>query len=237
MGDRDHRARVLLQVLLEPQHTLGVEVVGRLVEQQQIRLLEQQFAQRDSASLTAGEHAHVGIGRWAAQRVHGLLELGVEIPGVLVVELGLELAHLGEQRVVVGVGVAEFFRHLVEPGHQGLGLGHAVFDVAEHGLRLVEFGFLRKDSDGEPRRHVRLAVARMLDAGHDLEHAGLARAVRPDDADLRAGQERQGDVVEDDLLAVRLAGFSEDIDELRHDRRVYGTASCRSVPVSAPTAS
>ena len=36
MGDRDDRARVLLEVALEPGDGLGVEVVGRLVEQQQI---------------------------------------------------------------------------------------------------------------------------------------------------------------------------------------------------------
>ena len=39
MGDGDDRARVLLEVALEPGHRLGVEVVGRLVEQQQVGLL------------------------------------------------------------------------------------------------------------------------------------------------------------------------------------------------------
>jgi hypothetical protein len=36
-------------VLLQPGHALGVEVVGRLVEQQQVGRLEQQLAQRDAA--------------------------------------------------------------------------------------------------------------------------------------------------------------------------------------------
>ena len=95
MSDGDDGAGVLLEVLLEPQHALGVEVVGRLVEQEQVGRLEQQLAQRDAAILTAGEHRHVGVRRRAAQRVHGLLELGVEVPGLTVVELVLELAHLG----------------------------------------------------------------------------------------------------------------------------------------------
>ena len=36
--DRHHSARVLLQVLLKPLHALRVQVVGRLVEQEQIGL-------------------------------------------------------------------------------------------------------------------------------------------------------------------------------------------------------
>ena len=51
--DRDDRARVLLQERLEPRHRFGVEVVGRLVEQQQVGLLQQQAAQRDAALLAA----------------------------------------------------------------------------------------------------------------------------------------------------------------------------------------
>ena len=38
MGDRDHRARVLLKVLLKPLHTFRVKVVGWLIQEQQIRL-------------------------------------------------------------------------------------------------------------------------------------------------------------------------------------------------------
>ena len=57
--------------------------------------LQQQLAQRDAALLATGEHRHVGVRRRAAQRVHRLLELGVEVPGVAVVDLLLQLAHLG----------------------------------------------------------------------------------------------------------------------------------------------
>ena len=55
MGDGDDRALVLGQVLLEPGDRLGVEVVGRLVEQQQVGRGEQQPAQGDAAPLAAGE--------------------------------------------------------------------------------------------------------------------------------------------------------------------------------------
>jgi hypothetical protein len=87
-------AGVLGQVLLQPAHALGVEVVGGLVEQQQVGRLEQQLAQRDPAALTTGELGDVGVRRRAAQRVHRQLELRVDVPRVGVVELLLELAHL-----------------------------------------------------------------------------------------------------------------------------------------------
>jgi hypothetical protein len=67
-------------------HALGVQVVGGLVEQQQVGLFEQQLAQRDAAALTTGQHVDGGVPGRALQGVHGLLELGVEIPGVAVVE-------------------------------------------------------------------------------------------------------------------------------------------------------
>src|SRR3712207_9346805 len=44
----------------------------------------------------------------------------------------------------------------------------------------------------------------------------LAGAVGADDADLGAGEERQGDVVEDHLVAVRLARTDHRVDVLGH---------------------
>ena len=59
----------------EPGDGLGIEVVGRLVEQQQFGLLEQQLAERDAAALTARELVDRPIVGRAAQGVHGLLDL------------------------------------------------------------------------------------------------------------------------------------------------------------------
>ena len=63
VGDGEDGAGVLGEVLLQPLHALGVEVVGGLVEQQQVRLLQQQLAQRDAAALTTGEDRDVGVRR------------------------------------------------------------------------------------------------------------------------------------------------------------------------------
>lgn len=53
MRDGQDGAGVGAQELLQPQHALGVEVVGGLVEQEEVWLGQQQLAERDAAALTA----------------------------------------------------------------------------------------------------------------------------------------------------------------------------------------
>ena len=47
-----HGARILLKVLFQPVNRLRIQVVGRLIQQQHVRLLKQQAAQRNAAALT-----------------------------------------------------------------------------------------------------------------------------------------------------------------------------------------
>ena len=98
MGDRDDGARVLLQEPLEPEHRLGVEVVGRLVEQQQVGVAEQEPGERDAALLAAGERRDVGVVGRAAQRVHRDVDVALEVPGVGGVDLVLERGLLRADR-------------------------------------------------------------------------------------------------------------------------------------------
>jgi hypothetical protein len=236
VGDRDDGAGVLGQVLLEPEHGLGVEVVGGLVEEQQVGLLEQQLAERDAAALATGEGLDVGVRRRTAQGVHRLLELGVEVPGIGVVDVLLELAHLGHQRVEVGVGVGHLLADRVVAVELGLDGTGALLDVAQDGLVLVELRLLHEDPDGVARGQPRLTVGGLVESGHDLEHRRLAGTVGADDADLGSGEEGQGDVIEDDLVAVRLAGTRHDIDELGHAARLSTPCRIPESPAAAPAA-
>ena len=52
MSNGNNRTRVLIKMLLQPLDTLSIQVVGRLVKQQNIRLLQQQSAQSHAAALT-----------------------------------------------------------------------------------------------------------------------------------------------------------------------------------------
>ena len=108
---RDHGAGKALQELLEPLHALGVEVVGRLVEQQQVGLRQQQPAERDAALLAAGEHVDLLLPRRQAQRVGRDLEL----VGAAGVEHRLELGLLLGELVEVGVGLRVGGVDLLQP--------------------------------------------------------------------------------------------------------------------------
>ena len=148
MRDGDDRALVLVQEVLEPGDRLGVEMVGRLVEQQQVRRLQQQPAQRDATALAARELRDVRVRRRQPQRVHRVLELRVEIPGAggldRVLHLGLlleDLVHLLGRQLL-----AELRVDLVEARQQRAHWRDALLDVAEHGLRRVERRLLRQIS-------------------------------------------------------------------------------------------
>ena len=125
MRDRDDGARVLLQVPLEPRDRLGVQVVRRLVEQQQVGFLEEQAAERHAAPLAARERGHVGVAGRAAQRVHRDLQVRVEIPQVLVIDLVLELGRL------VGRFVGVVLHQRVVAVDDRLLLRDAFLDVAQ----------------------------------------------------------------------------------------------------------
>ena len=55
MGDHEHRSLARRQVPRQPVDALDVEVVRRLVEQQQLRRVEQQLRERDAAPLATGQ--------------------------------------------------------------------------------------------------------------------------------------------------------------------------------------
>ena len=214
--DGEHGAFVVVQELLQPQHAFGVQVVGRLVEQQQVGRLQQQAAQRHAAALAAREHVdrHVGVG--ALQRVHRLRQLAVQIPAVLGVDLVLELAHLVHELVEIRVGIGHLGADLVETLNFGQNVGERHLDVLKDGLVLVQRRLLLQDAHGVAGRQARLAVGDLLEARHQLEQRGLAHAVGAHHADLGAGIKRQRHVVQDHLVAVRLARLVHLVDEFRH---------------------
>ena len=72
--NEDQRFRISAQMLLEPVERIGVEMIGRLVQNQDIRLNEQQPHQREPCALSAGKRrdplALLRLGK-AEARQHG----------------------------------------------------------------------------------------------------------------------------------------------------------------------
>ena len=186
MGDGHHGALVVLEEPLEPGDRLGVEMVRRLVEQEQVGRGEEQPAERDAAALAAGERRDVAVALGQPQRVHRAVERRVETPRVVAVDLLLHGRLLGEERVEVGVGLGEGGRDGVEAVEQVAQLADAVLDVAAHVLRRVELGLLLEEADRRAGVQLGDAGRRLLEPGHDPQQRRLAGAVRPEHADLRA---------------------------------------------------
>ena len=197
MGDDQDRARIGAQMAFEPVDGLGVEMVGRLVEQQQVGLLEKQPAERDAAPLAAGEFRHVGIVRRTAERVHRLFDLALEIPQALGLDLVLELRHF--VRGLVGIVHGE----LVVAVEDRLLLLDAEHGVALHVERGIKLGLLRQVADLGALGDEALAGELLVDPSHDPHQRRFARAVDAKHADFRVRVEGEIDVVED-LLAARI---------------------------------
>ena len=214
--DGKHRALVVVQEVLEPQDRLGVQVVGGLIEQQQVGSFEQQLAQGHATALAAGKHIdrHVGIGQ--LQGIHSLAELGIDIPAVGGIDFVLELAHLGHEGVHVTVRVAHLLADLIEAIDLGDHVAKCHAHVLDDGLVVVERRLLLQDTHGVAGGKSGIAVGDFLDAGHDLEQGRLAHTVRAHDADLGTGIEAQGHVVKDHLVAMSLASLIHLVDKLCH---------------------
>ncbi len=220
VGDQHDAAGVVLEIALEPGHRLRVQMVGRLVQQQDVGLGQQQLGQRHAPLLAARELLDTRLARGAAQRVQRLLHLRVEVPQALRLDLVLQLGHL------LGGLVGVVGGQLVVAVDQRLLLRHPLHGVAQHILAGIQLRLLRQIADADALCRPGLADIVLELPGHDLEQRRLAGAVQADDADLGAREERQRDVLQD-LLSPRI-GLGElvhviDVLGVRHGR----SSSCR----------
>ena len=123
MRDGDDGALVGTQVLFQPGDRFGVQVVGGLVQQQDVGFGQQQAGQGHAAAFTAGEHLDRRICRRAAQGVHGQLQVAVQVPGVHFVEGLLQAGLFGDQGLEIGIWFGKSGIDLVElRQHIGNGL-------------------------------------------------------------------------------------------------------------------
>jgi hypothetical protein len=191
MGDGDDGAGILVQEALEPGDRFGVEMVGRLVEQQHVGLGQQQPAERDAATLPARELGDVGIPGREAQGVGGDLERALQIVSVggldQVLELGLLLRQGIEVRIRLGIGRID----RVEPLQGALIWPSASSTLPRTSLVASSPGLLRQKADLDAGLRTRLALDLGIETGHDLQQGRFARAVQPEHADLGAGEKGQ----------------------------------------------
>ena len=196
VADEDDRAGVVGQEALQPLDAGEVEVVGRLVEQQHVRVLEQEAGERDAHHPAAGELADVALDvrigeaepgedpaslrlhAVAAERLEPMLEAAVLVDQlrellvvVRVLHLGLDVAHPALDAAHLAGAGQYLGQHAATAA-----LRHLLAQVADHDV-----------AGAGDRPGVGLLVA-----GDELEQRRLAGAVGPDDRDRDARARSSG---------------------------------------------
>ena len=200
MADDDHRVGEADEELLQPGDGLDIQVVGRLVEQEDVRVAEQGLGKEHAHLVACLEFLHAQPGQVLAdaQAAEQHPGLGLGLVAVQLAELDLQVAAADAVRLgQLGLGVEQlaFAAQVVEP------LVPADNRV-EHGLLVVDELVLLEHGDALPRADGHLALIRFLLAGEDAEKGRLAGAVGADQAVAVAMGELDVDVLEDDALAV-----------------------------------
>ena len=200
VGDEHERAVVRLQELLQPVDRGEVEVVGRLVEEQQVRLGREDPRQLGAHAPSAGERPERlrELVRREAEASERDLDARLDVVSAEVLELRLQLSVAPHLR-----GVREVALELL---HLGLHLGEprdAAQGVLEQRLvRGVRLRVLAREADARAPLDYELAGVRRHLAEDDLEERGLSRAVRTHHAHAVALVDAERDVRQDVLVSV-----------------------------------
>jgi hypothetical protein len=218
---------------------MGVQMVGRLVQQQHVRLGQQQAAQRHAAFFTTGQRPDLGVPRRQAQRVGGHFELALQRVRVVGGEQVFQLLLLLGQLVEIGAFFGVFGVDLVQALLRVENFGDAFFDRFAHGLFRIQLRLLRQIADLGAGVGACLTLEVGVHAGHDFQHGGLACAVDAEQADFGAREKGQRDVLDD--LALRgndlahpvhgvdvLHGASEGVRSAGPQRLARWNRGCRS---------
>ena len=203
VGDQQHRSREADERLLQPLQAGVVQVVARLVQNQQPRIHHQRAGERQQVAFAAGEPPY---GR----------RPGMGQPHVLQDALGLPARLVAAGRVIP---VPRRLVALQGIGHlsiAGLGKGalgspqrvfhgrHLTQQVVPHLHRRRGFQLLRNMPDPEVGAHHHAAGAGPLRTQQQVQDGGLAGAVRPDQPHLVAGVDLERDVAQDIMAPVVL---------------------------------
>ncbi len=126
----------------------------------------------------------------------------LELPAARGVDLVLELALSGEERVhlVRFERLAELVGDLVPLREQTADLADTFLDDLADRLLVVDERFLLEEADPGALGGEGLAEELLVHAGHHPHQRALPGAVRAEDPDLRAREEREPDVLEDHLF-------------------------------------
>jgi hypothetical protein len=184
------------------------------VEEQQIRLAEQQLREREPHLPSAGERfrAPIEIRRCEAEALKNRGRLQLDAVPAADAEAILKIAIALEHRIVFSFrnrGITEPLLEIVHLGLDGEELGERARHLFEHGAARMREAVLRKIPDGEGRRFQDGAGVGLVETGHHAQQRRLARAVRSAQSDALAVGDLPRHMVEKHTVAEGLGEFLE----------------------------
>ena len=177
-------AAIRAQALLQPALTLQVQVVGRFVQQQHLRLLQQQLGQRNSHLPTTGKLAAIArkIFICKAQAAQNRLRTRAQTGSIAVVQNQLQAADFLQRILVLrrgGIQPLQVGRKLI---HNLLQL-HNIPHTAQHLIQQRRAGdmntILRQVAHLGMLRQHHLAVVRLHTTHDTLHESGLTGTILP----------------------------------------------------------
>ena len=171
-------------------------MVRRLVQEQYIRLLEQQTTEGYTAAFTSGEGSDTRLIGRTAKSIHRAVKFLVDVPCVSGIQFVLQLRLTSQELIEIGIGFTK--RHvdlvvLFQHVHDRL---HTFLNDLAHGLVRIELRVLLQIADRVAGRPNDLALVLFLNTGDDLEQGRFTGTVQTDDTDLGAIKETQVDVLQ-----------------------------------------
>ncbi len=181
MSDEHDRTRIGVHPVFQPLDRRDIEMIGRFIEQQQVRLLHKCFRQRHAAPPATRKFIHLLVGGQVELRDYRVDAL-FDVPAFVSIDprvQGLELHH--------ALAVE------IQPGAV-LVLSEQRFDLVQSGAHHVAYGQfhgfgqrLRELADDEILAADDLAAIRFEFPGDELERRGFSGAIPADQANALAG--------------------------------------------------
>jgi len=196
-------ARVGGEERLQPLHGEGVQVIGRLVQEQQVGAGDEQAGQGDAHAPAAGERAagalHLGLGE--AQPGQHLAGLGLPAVAAQGLEAVVQVAVVVGQPLGVLGGVGHAVLQVAQARLEAGQLGVAGEGLGQHRGVAASGGLLPEGADADAPLAAHGAVLGGLLARDQVQEGALAPAVGADHADAVAGVDHQGHPGEQRLAA------------------------------------
>ena len=204
VGDGQHRALEPLQIALQPLGGVQIQVVGGLVQQEDVGVLQYEPCQVDSGLFPAGQRvkgarAHIGPD---AQAVANLVQPGLGVVSTPGLKSGGELVVPGHHLGVVPVG--HFRRQLGKLRLHGVEGGEGRVQHIPHRIPFRVYRDLGDQPQPLARGDGNGTLVGVDLPGHHAENGGLARAVAAQQAHPLPLVDLEGEAVQNSFADLEL---------------------------------